>query len=188
MSSILKAATPFAIFKDTYEEEATTSPEAALPFAKAYDLSSSNNINQITIRATSGTAGSSKTINFTGTTATNNAAATITLARPLGGSGLATIANLRGYHILITGDPLTQAELLAGLSPDARTCAGYWFLSPSGSGTPVYAYGKFSITAAGQVYSATAFHAAAIAANLKLTLNFTTFTLTTQVQILTAAP
>ena len=183
MSFFIESLPPFSIFPATGGSSgAELSGQGA-----AEILGSDDNINVISIRATSGTAASTKTLIFTGTSVTNDAAATVVLGRPLGGTGLATLANLEALHVLLTTDPLTAAETLGTAA--SRTTAGNWKLTDA-TGTAIWAMGTFSVNAAGQSYSTahTAQPQIAADAGLKLTIVFTTFALATHLQVLSAAP
>lgn len=185
MPSFIQTAPPISVF-------AHDGGNADIPFSGCVPLAaSSTNVQEISIRATSGTAASAKALIFASTTTTNNAAATIAITRPLGGTGLVSLAGFRALHILLTADPLTIAETNG--TPASRTTTGEWKITAA-DGTTILFSGKFSITAADQVYShsvvlpESGILDASPAAVYQLMVNFTTFALATHLQVLSAAP
>ncbi len=181
MPSHIQAASPFNVF-------AHDGGNAEIPFAACPLLAaSSTNVQEISIRATTGTAASAKALIFAGTSTTNNTAATIAITRPLGGSGLVAINNARAVHILLKADPLTVAETNG--TPASRTTTGTWKITTTG-GTPILYSGQFSITAADQVYSVSLIlpPPGIEGASQQLMIDFTTFALATHLQVLSAAP
>ena len=184
MSLHLRATTPLRVRTTTYNTDGVG--VAWLPtVATALLTAAGTNVQQISIRATAGTAASSKELHFSATTATNSAAATLSYVRPFGGSGLATLAQLRAIQILLTADPVTTAEIEAA-STATRATSGYWTLTDTTLVT-TFAKGVFEIDTAGEAYARTVILPEDLGASVKLNFYFTTFALATHLQVLTAA-
>ena len=182
MSLHLQAVASLSVFSGTYDE--TGASAAATPFSvSALLAASTTNVNVFTVDPL--TAGYSSTLVFTGTSAPVNAAFSITTARPVGGSGVATLDGLRAFQILLTADSITPAEAASG-STATRTTSGTWTITDVNDVT-TYAKGTFNVTTPGQVCSDSCLMPTALPADLKLTLSFTTAALATQIRILTAA-
>lgn len=155
---------------------------ASLPIEQSLTLpGTATNVNEITIRAAAGTAATlPNDLLFSGTSTTNDVAATITYARPLGGSGLATMAKLRAIEIRVSADPETTAEIEAGIGPLDRTTNGTIDLTNFGVGQLT-----FEVSSPREVWRFMLYRPIEATSLPALTLSFNSFSLRAKVEILT---
>lgn len=184
MSLHLLATTPLRVITNTYNSAGVG--QAVLPFASTELLAASNtNVNYFDIRATALTVDGSLEIVLAGDAMTDDADCDVTITRPLGGSDMATIANLRALQIHLTADEVSTAELDSGVT--ASRVAGLTYSLQNAAGSAVYAQGILFVSAAEEVASYSAIIPETHGADMKLVIALDVLPLKTRLQILTAA-
>lgn len=184
MSLHLLSKTPLRVISNSYAADGALA--AVLPHSATTLLAASaTNVNHFDIRPTILTETSDLEIILSGATLTDTADCDITATRPLGGTGVATVAHLRAFHFLLVSDPVTTEELDAGVSAD-RDASLAWTIS-NAAGSSIFAQGRLEVATAGDRSFSSADLPISYGSDVKIVFEFALFSLGTHLEVLTAA-